>query len=327
MISNSSDILFSLIVPVYNAAQYLETCIDSILLQSENNYEIIIVDDGSTDNSLVILDKYKNDERVNVLSKENGGVSSARNYGLNVAKGDYISFVDADDFLPEETLATWRSLMQNNISMAVGQSEGYTHDGIRIPNLTSSENSKILNCADAINDILYFNPKYGVCDKIFRADIINSNSLRFDEKIANFEDLLFVIHYLNLAENRKVVFSDKIIYNYRYSLNSATRTTLKEKHFSFTISFIEIRKYLSPENIKFYYHIFLKITASYISRAMNTQGFSRPFLDEYISLYRVIFRKYFSTGLIFKASTGYLALFYFFPVLVSQLRKLKKDNL
>lgn len=326
MVSNSPNVLFSLIVPVFNAAQYIETCIDSILLQDEENFEIIVVDDGSTDSSLAVLEKYKNNDRVKVLSKVNGGVSSARNYGLDVAQGDYIGFIDADDFLPENALAVWRNFMQKDVCMAVGQSEGYTHDGKKIPNLSASDSSRTLNCTEAINDILYFNPKYGVCDKIYRAEIIRANRLRFNENITNFEDLLFVITYLHLAGNMKTVFSEKIIYNYRYSLNSATRTTLKEKHFSFITSFVEMRKYLSGENIKYYYHIFLKITASYISRAMNTSAFSHQFLDKHLSLYRANFRTYLSFGLMPKASTAYLILFYLSPGLVSYLRKFKKDD-
>ncbi|WP_261665581.1 glycosyltransferase family 2 protein [Erwinia mallotivora] len=326
MINNSSDVLFSLIVPVYNAAQYLETCIDSILQQRVGQYEIIIVDDGSTDNSLMILEKYKNNPGIRVVSKQNGGVSSARNHGLDIARGDYISFVDADDFLPEDTLSTWLRLMQDKVCMVVGQSAGYTHDGIRMSSPVTSEASKTLSCTDAINELLYLNPKYGVCDKIFRADIIRSNNLRFNENIANFEDLLFVVHYLYLAGQQQVVFSESIIYNYRYSLDSATRTTLKEKHFSFATSFTEMKKYLRPENKKFYYHIFLKITASYIARGINSGEFRPSFIASYISLYRSNFRSYFFSGLMCKASTGYLTLFYLSPGLIAQLRKIKKDR-
>lgn len=96
---------FSIIMPVYNIQNYLKNSIESILNQIYTNFELILVDDGSTDNSLKICQKYqKMDNRINVVQKKNGGLSDARNYGLSVASGDYILFVDGDDFLKENTL-------------------------------------------------------------------------------------------------------------------------------------------------------------------------------------------------------------------------------
>lgn len=90
----------SVIVPVFNVAQYLEQCLDSIIGQTYENLEIILVDDGSTDSSGSICDSYKNvDSRIKVIHKKNGGLSDARNVGLDNCKGDYISFVDSDDYL------------------------------------------------------------------------------------------------------------------------------------------------------------------------------------------------------------------------------------
>ena len=94
----------SIIVPVYNVASYLSKCLDSCINQTLYDIEIICVDDGSTDNSGELLDEYKAvDSRIQVIHKENGGLSSARNYGLDHANGDYIAFVDADDWIEENT--------------------------------------------------------------------------------------------------------------------------------------------------------------------------------------------------------------------------------
>lgn len=93
----------SVIVPVYNAAKYLDECIQSIIKQTYPDLEILIIDDGSTDNSREICERYKNDTRLRVISKENGGVSDARNLGLSIASGKYITFVDADDVLEIDT--------------------------------------------------------------------------------------------------------------------------------------------------------------------------------------------------------------------------------
>ena len=99
------ETLVSVIVPVYNTEKYLEYCINSILKQTHRNIEIILVDDGSTDKSLSICNQYKKiDERINVISKQNTGVSDSRNIGVNNAKGEYILFVDSDDLLVPHTL-------------------------------------------------------------------------------------------------------------------------------------------------------------------------------------------------------------------------------
>ena len=95
--------LISIIVPVYNVEKYLKKCLDSILSQTYKNFEVIIVNDGSPDNSQKIIDEYKKkDKRIIVLEKENGGLSSARNYGIEHANGKYISFVDADDYIEKD---------------------------------------------------------------------------------------------------------------------------------------------------------------------------------------------------------------------------------
>lgn len=92
--------LLSIIVPIYNVEQYLERCIESIINQTYKNLEIILVDDGSKDNSGTIADTYASkDNRIKVIHKENGGLSDARNHGLDQAKGKYIIFIDSDDFI------------------------------------------------------------------------------------------------------------------------------------------------------------------------------------------------------------------------------------
>ena len=107
MMGEKEQVLISVIVPIYNREQYICRCIDSILAQTYQNIEVICVDDGSTDNSPQICDEYeKKDNRVKVLHIPNGGVSNARNIGLNVARGKKILFVDSDDWIDEEHIAS-----------------------------------------------------------------------------------------------------------------------------------------------------------------------------------------------------------------------------
>lgn len=114
--------LLSVIVPVYNVEQYLARCIDSILQQSYRNLELILVDDGANDSSGAICDQYaQKDPRVNVIHKENGGLSSARNAGLDAAKGEYVGFVDSDDWIEPGAYAAMIFLMeQQQVPMICG---------------------------------------------------------------------------------------------------------------------------------------------------------------------------------------------------------------
>ena len=103
---------FSIIIPVYNVEKYLDRCLESVLKQEFNDYEIILVDDGSTDTSSYICDSYKQSEKVTVIHKDNGGLSSARNCGLDISKGEYIFFVDSDDYICPGTL----KILYDNLS-------------------------------------------------------------------------------------------------------------------------------------------------------------------------------------------------------------------
>ena len=115
------DSLISIIIPVYNVEKYLRRCIDSVLGQTYDKLEIILVDDGSTDNSGRICDEYREkDQRIIVIHKENGGLSEARNFGIEKRSGEYISFVDSDDWIEGDYVELlYRSIIENNADMAI----------------------------------------------------------------------------------------------------------------------------------------------------------------------------------------------------------------
>ncbi|NWA60966.1 glycosyltransferase [Pantoea sp. B9002] len=317
-----NDVLISVIVPVYNAAAYLERCIDSLLQQEESRFEVIFINDGSSDNSLAILQNYAHYPHFHIIDKTNGGVSSARNQGIRASRGKLLCFLDADDFLPASAFATYVRLMQNNIAMVGGESQHFTPQGEPLDFPANSSDARQLTASAAINDLLYFNPRHGICDKVFRGDVIRQHQLTFNEEIYNFEDLLFVINYLHLQQDRQVIFTQQVVYHYVESTNSATRSALREKHFSFARSFNGMQAFLSAQHSRCYYHLYLKVTSSYIYKALHSDGFSRAFIDEYISLYRRSFKSYFTSGLMLNPWSLYFALFFVSPRLVSRLRRL-----
>ena len=189
----------SIIVPVYNVEKYLKRCVDSILNQTFTDFELILVDDGSTDNSGKICDEYsEKDCRIKVIHKKNGGVSRERNVGLENAIGEYVMFCDADDFVDEEWAKTLLYYAKNN-PLSLINCEYYKY----------SENSNVSNkiimydveTATHINkNQYYFYYKKGyshsVFNRIFRKEIIKSHEIRFNEIVKVGEDVLFVLEYL-----------------------------------------------------------------------------------------------------------------------------------
>ena len=146
----------SIIVPVYNVEKYLEKCIDSILNQSFRDFELILVDDGSTDNSGYVCDRYKDqDNRIIVIHKENGGVSSARNRGLDIARGDFIGFMDSDDFIHKDMYKIlYDNLIKNEADLAICKAQNvYQDETIKLNNIVEDFPVKVLTSKDALKKL------------------------------------------------------------------------------------------------------------------------------------------------------------------------------
>ena len=179
------DDLVSVIIPVYNSEIYLEKCITSLLKQTYKNFELILIDDGSTDSSYEICKKYSLDSRIHIYRKENGGVSSARNMGLNCAKGKYIFFVDSDDWVDEDYIELLK--IEDDEDLVQGGCKDFQN----FPSLMSYE--EIFNnfAKYWFNSIVQF--VWGNC---YKKNIIEEYNIRFDEKITLGEDAYFNLEYL-----------------------------------------------------------------------------------------------------------------------------------
>ena len=203
----------SIIVPVYNTEKYLEKCINSLCNQNIKNkkFEIILINDGSTDNSEKIIKKYQKQypKIIKYISKENGGVSSARNIGLNIAKGKYILFIDSDDFVEENLLSVFYEENKDYDLFVYGYNELYENKSIK-NNLKKSE------LMASKKSLFHFFENKSVrgytWNKILKREIITKNNLKFDENVSYVEDLPFIIKYL--TKTQYVYFCNKTLYNY-----------------------------------------------------------------------------------------------------------------
>lgn len=202
--------IFSIIVPVYNVEQYLPRCIESILNQSIKEFELILINDGSTDKSGSICDYYANkDDRIVVVHKENGGVSSARNYGLDIAKNEYIAFVDSDDYVYEDYLEKLYNPSVDIVLCNIKYDQNNNKDYYILNNNLCGVFYINGDIIDKIIDSRYFCCVYS---KMFRRSIIKKYNIKFNENISLGEDTMFVVDYL--INSHKLEVKDDVIYNY-----------------------------------------------------------------------------------------------------------------
>lgn len=218
--------LISVIVPVYKVEKYIHRCIDSILNQTYKNLEIILVEDGSPDNCGKICDEYaKKDKRVKVIHKENGGVSSARNVGLDNATGKYLTFIDADDYVNEYYCQILlETLIEKNVDCVVcGYNRIYNPEN-KLEKITAKRSYEIEG-EEIIETILSAQSGLGfVTMKLWKRDKIKN--VRFNEEIVVAEDALFTLQASKYIKNMYII--NKDIYNYIFNDVSAVRKYNKD---------------------------------------------------------------------------------------------------
>lgn len=215
--------LVSVIVPVYNVEKYIRKCIESIITQTYTNLDIILIDDGSTDKSGKICDEYeKLDTRITVIHKKNGGLSSARNSGLDIAKGKYIGFVDSDDYISIDMYEVLLRYMEDEVDIvACGRYIVYPRIDKKVnKRIYCSDKIKKYNNIQAIEELL--KPQifpFGVVDKIYRKELFSN--IRFP--IGRISEDIPVTYALFKKSRNIVHIGDCKYYNFQ-SHNSITRT-------------------------------------------------------------------------------------------------------
>ena len=202
----------SIIVPVYNAENYLHRCIDSILTQAFTDFELILVNDGSPDSSGAICNKYaEKDSRIKVIHKENGGVSSARNIGIEQAVGEWIWFVDADDYVENDSMNKINNSILNQQGNELCFSFGLNRiiGGKKYIKYNKPEDIK---SSDYINRILSYSVTTGPCVYIYRRELIKK--IKFNTTLEIGEDLCFNLEAMMVYQDKYVIQKEDNIYNY-----------------------------------------------------------------------------------------------------------------
>lgn len=218
------DFLFSVIIPIYNSCDCLNRCIASIVNQSFQNYELLLIDDGSTDGSEIICDEYASKyDRINVFHKKNGGVSSARNLGLANARGKYVVFVDSDDVIDTNFFSIIQGYLNDDVDLIhygwyyIDGKQTFRHDVC-----------KVSTCL-TLKEVCRKNIFHGfVWSYVFKSDIIKDNKLHFLTNLDYAEDWEFILKYY-LYVNKMLILED-CLYSQVMRPGSATNRELGEKY-------------------------------------------------------------------------------------------------
>ncbi len=254
----------SIIVPVYNVEKYLDKCLNSLVNQTLEDIEIIVINDGSTDNSQNIIDKYvkKYPNKIKSFIKENGGQGSARNYGLKYATGEYIGYVDSDDYVNFDMFEKmYNKAKIENSDVVICGTNVVSIEG----NLLKREPSVVYN--NLTLDLLL--GKLAVWNKIYRKDLIIKNNILFRSKVW-YEDVDFTVKVI--FDNLQISFVNEELYNYLLRPGSTMNNSNISKNLEIIDSFNEAIKYLKSNNLyeKKYQELeFITIYHVYISAVVR----------------------------------------------------------
>lgn len=230
--------MISVIVPVYNAEKYLRDCIESILAQTYTDFELLLINDGSTDKTGEICDDYSHKPSIRVLHKENGGVSSARNLGLDEAKGEWICFVDADDTIPADALETYVNAIFDDTDLVMSKYQTKDEEGTLIVDY-KKYTDRVFAQQEFLQEMYEMKKQEYqgfIWNKCFRRSLIMEHHLRFNESIYFNEDRLFVVQFV-CASNKHVVYKDHLTYNYVERSTSAFQSIKRKYNAKFVTDF------------------------------------------------------------------------------------------
>ncbi|EJT6167518.1 glycosyltransferase family 2 protein [Clostridium perfringens] len=266
--------LITVIVPIFNVENYLSKCIESIIKQTYRNLEIILVDDGSTDDSPIICDKYaKLDSRIKVIHKLNGGLSDARNCGMRIAQGRYIAFVDSDDYIEKYMYEIlYNEIIEYQADIAVcGR---IIENGDEKKQLYTLNNKLIMDSIQTLK--YYFKRKLidpSACDKLFKRELFNN----IEFPVGKIHEDIFVMDII-INNCNKIVHTGLPLYHYINRHDSITKKRISEKNLDFITAheeifnrynnFNELKKYVESYYFEGYIIMIDKLVTNYLDKKM-----------------------------------------------------------
>lgn len=282
------NIKFSVLIPVYNVEKYLSNCLESVITQTYQNFEIILVDDGSTDNSGKICDEYAQKyEKIHVFHKPNQGQLSARSFAIQKATGDWYVFLDSDDTLAQEALQTiFEKVNEYNCDCVIYKWQRVL-DGKIIDAIPSDVNQDIIiqdKCE--LYNLVFNDSNYNsLCRKACKATLFDGRDYSCFYNIKYGEDLLQSIEILQNAT--KTVFVDKILYNYRYNPNSIVNNIKLESIPTIFSAFDEVIKMLENESAfkeKDFVKLFNNRMVVFVNRVINVFNMDATYEDKIFTI-------------------------------------------
>lgn len=228
-----NQVKISVVIPVYNAEEYLDACLASIQDQSMSSFEAIMVDDGSTDSSPLICERYSaTDPRFKLIRKPNGGVSSARNAGLEIAQGEYVMFVDSDDVLLPDAMNTLYEASQGRADFVLGGFETYLENILRDKRsphagFFEGETLTVFYDRNVVHNGVYLNSPWA---KLYSLRIVKERNLMFRHGVSYGEDMLFVHSFLLHAD--RIAVTAAPVYGYNVRIGSLSSDILSDRHIS-----------------------------------------------------------------------------------------------
>ncbi|MBQ7789924.1 MAG: glycosyltransferase family 2 protein [Bacilli bacterium] len=260
--------LVSIIVPVYNVYEYLDECLKSLINQTYKNIEIIVINDGSTDKSLSICEKYtKKDKRIKLINQKNSGLSYTRNIGIKNSKGKYISFIDSDDIINNKMIEImYTEIIRNNSDICVCKFQNFTNEFI---NKNIDYNVEVLSKDEFFIELMHENKITNhVCNKLFKKELFNNIEFPIKRK---YEDIGTL--YKAVSNIESAVYIDYDLYGYRNRegsiVNNLSKETLidyqymvKKRYDDLIVSMPHLKKYFDMNRINYTVRYNLEILRS-----------------------------------------------------------------
>lgn len=274
--------MISILIPLYNVEQYIARCLDSILCQSYQNFEVIVVDDGSPDNSYKIVSKYaESDKRIRILrNEENMGLAWTRMVGYTNAMGDYIVFCDSDDYMPECALECLRkTIEQSRADIVIGNYQPVDSSN----NYGKPSNNKLTYGNDNISiykSLLTKETSHSLWGKIYKKELFKNHKYLTYQKFINAEDGFLL--YQIVKNTTKVIAIEDVVYYYYYNIESSSKVKLSENGIWSIITFWNLLDSMFKNNEEIYPFVRRRNYRAFIS--LLRKGYSHKILNKYMAV-------------------------------------------